>query len=293
MSKILIIGKTSYIGLSLKAYFDKKHSDVIVELVSSRNYEWINSDFSQYDVVFNVSGLCHADSKHGTYETYMEVNGDLPVEMAKKAKVEGVKMFINMSSMIVYGNMSCIGVDKKIDATTNPSPVNTYGESKLKAEQGLQKLTSDHFKVALIRAPLVYGENAKDNFPRLVRYAMTIPIFPNIQNCQSMIYIDNLCELVYLIMERNQGGIYLPQDENYICTSQLVRDVANASGKKMYLTKVFNPLITLLSKKIYFLNKVFGNITYDLTESNYFDNMYRVVDYDVAIQRIVTKMKDR
>ena len=45
---------------------------------------------------------------------YYSVNTDLTIETAKKAKAEGVKQFIFMSSAIVYGNSAPIGKKKFI-----------------------------------------------------------------------------------------------------------------------------------------------------------------------------------
>lgn len=284
--KLLILGKSSYVGTSVKKYCTKNHPEVEIDTFGSRDGIWKNISFSDYDAVYNVAGLCHADSKHGTPEKYREINTDLPVKMAKKAKKDGVKLFIQMSSTIIYGNMSRIGEDKFIDETTVPIPVNVYGESKLKAEQELLKLEDEEFGIVILRCPLIYGENAKDNFPRLVKFAKHMPIFPYINNKQSMIYIDNLAELVYLIIQNGKRGIYMPQDEEYICTSKLVKDIANASGNKMYLTKMFNPIIWGLSRKIYIFNKIFGNVVYKKSTSLYFDGRYRVVDYKEAVSRI-------
>ena len=78
----------------------------------------------------------------------------------------------------------------------------------------------------------------------------------------------------------------MPQEKEYICTSKIVKDIAEASGKKMILTKLFNPLIWILSRKIYIFNKVFGNVAYSQATSEYFDGLYRVVSYEEAIKRI-------
>lgn len=289
--KVLIIGKTSYVGTSVKKYIDEHHHGFQIDLISSRNNDWKEFNFSGYDTVYNVSGLCHADSKHGMADMYYAINADLPIAIAKKARDEGVPQFIQMSSMIVFGKMSHIGIKKVISATTIPKPENVYGQSKLKAEIELQKLATDDFKVVIMRPPLIYGENAKDNFPRLVRFAKSYPLFPNIYNTQSMIYIDNFCELIYLIVKSRSRGVFMPQDREYITTSRLVKDIANISGNKLHLTRLFNTMIKLLACKVYFFNKVFGNITYEKSVSIYFEGVYWVVDYSTALERIVTNDK--
>lgn len=288
--KVLILGKNSYVGTSVERYLNQFHKDVEVAVESSRDGIWKNHDFSQYDAIYNVSGLCHADSKHGTPEQYMSINGQLPIDMASKAKAEGCKLFINMSSSIVYGNMSRVGEPKLMDRDTVPVPVNVYGESKLFAEKGLQELEDENFGVALIRAPLIYGENSTGNFPLLVKFARKSPIFPDIENRQSMIYIDNLCELIYLIVKNNQRGIYLPQDAQIICTSKMVKDLSVLCGNKLRLTKIFNPILFFMSRWIYFISKAFGDTSYTLESSNYFDYKYQVVDYETALRRVVSKL---
>ena len=40
-------------------------------------------------------------------------------------------------------------------------------------------------------------------------------------------------------------------------------------GNKLHLTKIFNPILYLLSRKIYFIDKAFGNAEYTAEVSNY------------------------
>lgn len=288
--KLLILGKNSYVGVSVKNYIERHHSDMSITMASSRDGVWKNLDFAKYDAVYNVSGLCHADSKHGTPEQYMSINGQLPIDMGQKAKNDRCKLFINMSSSIIYGNMSFIGEDKTMDRDTAPAPVNVYGESKLFAEKGLLKLEGQNFSVALIRAPLIYGENSTGNFPLLVKFARKSPIFPDIKNQQSMIYIDNLCELIYLIVKHQKGGIYLPQDPDIKCTSLLVKDMARLCNHRIVMTKIFNPILKILGKRIYYIDKAFGNTAYTKEASNYFDYEYQIIDYEEALRRVMSKL---
>lgn len=290
MYRILIIGKNSYVGNSFATYINERYSDeFIIDKISSRNHEWKNHDFGKYNTVFNVSGLCHADARQGSNEDYININGRLPVEIALKAKEEGVAQFVQMSSMIVYGNMSKLGEQKLIKKDTVPESEGIYGESKLMAEKGLKELADDDFRVAIMRPPLIYGENAGDNFMRLAKFALKSPLFPNIDNSQSMIYIDNFCELVRLVIVNGDSGIFCPQDKKYINTSRLVNDIAISAGKRIKLVKCFNPILKIASKKVNFINKAFGNLTYDFDLSSYYDWKYNIVSYKEAVGRISKK----
>lgn len=284
--KILVIGKNGFVSTSFQKYM-KRYPEIQVDAISAREGKWKEYDFSKYDVVYNTTGLAHNDARMGTDEQFMTLNRDLPEALAKKAKLEGVKTFINMSSMIVYGDMSELGIENYITANTTPRPAGIYGRSKLAGEKAVSRLADKKFHVAIIRSPLVYSENAVDNFLKLITYAKKGFIFPKIRNARSMIYSDNLCELVKLIAENNGNGIYYPQQDEYICTSKLVGDVASKMGRIMFVTKIFNPLLFLASKKMILIRKVFGSLAYDMETSNCFDGKYRVVSYDESIKRLV------
>lgn len=283
--RILVIGKNGFVSTSFQKYMER-YPEILVDAISARDGKWKEYSFVGYDAIFNTTGLAHNDARMGTDEQFMTLNRDLPIGLATKAKSEGVKTFINMSSMIVYGEMSELGSKERITSKTEPKPAGIYGESKLAGEKSLNNLADDSFHVAIIRSPLVYSEHAVDNFLRLTDYALKGFIFPKIENARSMIYSDNLCELVKLIAENNGSGIYYPQQDEYICTSKIVKDVATASGHRMILTRMFNPVLYLFSKKMMFIRKVFGSLAYDMSESNCFDGKYRVVSYQESIKRL-------
>ena len=282
--RILVIGKNGYVSRCFQDYMSGFSDDV--NAVSVRDNDWEKTSFAGYDAVFNTIGLAHNDARMGTDDEFMRLNVQLPSELAKKAKEEGVPIFIHMSSMIVYGNSNEIGKFEPITEGTTPVPDNIYGKSKLLGEKELEKLKDEKFNVALIRSTRVYGEKDTDSIQQLTRFAKKMPVFPNIKNSISMIYSDNLCELVRLIVESKQGGIYYPQQEKYICTSELVKDISIAAGHKLFLTKVFNPILYLIRNKAGIVSKVFGNEGYDMNLSNHFDGKYRVVSYEESVDRL-------
>lgn len=284
--RILVIGKNGYVSRCFQDYMSRFSDEV--NAVSVRGNDWKKTSFAGYDAVFNTIGLAHNDARMGTDDEFMRLNVQLPSEIAKKAKEEGIPIFIHMSSMIVYGNSCEIGkIEPIIDGTT-PVPDNIYGKSKLLGEKELKKLVDKNFKVALIRSPRVYGEKDTDSIQTLTKFAKKMPIFPEVKNSISMIYSDNLCELVRLIAESKQGGNYYPQQERYICTSELVKDISVAAGHRLFLTKVFNPILLTLGKRIGLVKKVFGNEGYDMCLSNHFDGKYRVVSYEESVERLAS-----
>lgn len=286
MKRILIVGENSYVGNSFYNYILKFGKDYFIEKISSRNGIWEKINFKKYDVVLNVAGIAHVEAKPRMKPLYYKVNRDLAINIAQKAKNDGVTQFIHMSSMIVYGNMSNMGENKKITSDTIPVPITFYGDSKLQADLVIDQLRAENYKIAIIRPPLIYSERAKGNFPRLIKIAKTFPVFPDINNMQSMIYIDNLCELIRLIIDNGGNTIFYPQNKEYVTTTDMVKTIADLSNKKIVITKLFNSIIKVLSKRIRIVNKAFGNLVYDKSLSDVYDWDYCIVDYKESMKKV-------
>lgn len=266
MKEILITGVNSYIGLNLEKWLGKYPDKYKVDTVDMKDESWRRKDFSKYDVVFHVAGIAHVSSNPKMKSLYYKVNRDLAIETANKAKAEGVKQFIFMSSIIVYGS-NC--KNQIITKKTVPEPSNYYGDSKLQAEKGILLLEDKYFKVVVIRAPMVYGKGAKGNYLKLSKVAQKLPIFPNIENKRSLIHIDNLCEFIKQMIDNEERGLFFPQNREYVKTSDLVKLIAEIHGKKIILTKIFNPIIKFMKGKVELIDKVFGSLVYEQSMSNY------------------------
>ena len=273
MKRVLITGANSYIGMSFEKYIkDNFPNDFEIDTVDMIDGSWREKSFAGYDVVYHVAGIAHSDNGKISKEKeklYRSVNTDLTIETAKKAKVDGVKQFIFMSSMIVYGESSPIGKKKVITKDTEPKPANCYGDSKLQAELGIQPLQDDYFKVAIVRPPMIYGKGSKGNFPTLEKYAKKLKIFPYVKNERSMLYIGNLVEFIRLIIINEDSGIFFPQNGEYSNTSELVQTIAVALKKRVRLWKGFAWLLKILSIFSGLINKAFGNLTYEFDMSIY------------------------
>lgn len=280
MKKILITGAGSYIGTRVEKWILEKKDDMQISTVDTMRPEFLQQSFVGYDTVFHVAGIAHVSADPSMEELYYKINRDLAVETARKARKDGVSQFIFMSSIIVYGQA---GEDGVIDKTTKEEPENFYGKSKLEAEKGLLQLETEKFKVVIIRPPMIYGPGSKGNYPRLANLAAKIPFFPLVKNQRSMLFIDNLCELIYLIIKENRRGTFYPQNKKYVNTSQLVREIAACHDKKLHLLKGFNGIICLLRKKNRTLQKMFGNLIYDMELSQHFEQAYCVADFKESI----------
>ena len=266
MKKILITGANSYIGMSFEKYMAQWPEKYQVDTVDMIDGTWRQKDFSEYDCVYHVVGIAHSDNGKISPEKaklYYAVNTDLTVETAKKAKADGVKQFIFMSSAIVYGESAPIGKIKLITKDTPVAPANSYGDSKVQAELGILPLNDDSFKVVILRPPMIYGPGSKGNYPVLSNLAKNLPLFPKVNNQRSMLYIDNLMEFVRLMVENGEQGIFWPQNAEYSNTTELVKLIAKANGKAIVIIPGLTWALKLLSHVTGLVNKAFGSLSYE------------------------------
>lgn len=287
MKKILITGANSYIGTSFEKYIKEHYpNDYVVDTIDMIDGTWREKDFSGYDCVFHVAGIAHSDNGKISEEKaklYYEVNTNLTIETANKAKFDGVRQFLFMSSAIVYGESAPIGKTKVITKETPVTPSNCYGDSKVQAEKGILPLNDEEFKVVVLRPPMIYGKGSKGNYPILAKMAKRLPIFPYVKNERSMLYIENLCEFIRLMIVNGDNGIFWPQNAEYSNTADLVRMIAAAHGKKVGIVKGFGWALKITSIFTSLVNKAFGNLSYDMSISEYKEN-YRVANLEESIQ---------
>ena len=272
MKKVLITGANSYIGTSFETYLQQWPEKYDVTTVDMIDGSWRQKSFAGYDTVYHVAGIAHSDNGKITEEKkalYYRINTDLTIETAKKAKADGVKQFIFMSSAIVYGDSAPIGKSKIVTKDTPVSPANCYGDSKVQAENGIRPLSDETFKVVILRPPMIYGKGSKGNYPVLSKMARKLPFFPCVTNQRSMLYIGNLVEFVRLMIENEEEGTFWPQNAEYSNTSELVKQIAVANGRKLLLIPCLTWLLKLMSHTTGLVNKAFGNLAYEQGMSVY------------------------
>lgn len=283
MKHILITGAGSYIGTSFEAYIKETCKDCYtVDTVDMIDGAWRTKDFSGYDSVFHVAGIAHQKETKENAHLYYEINRDLAIETAKKAKADGAKQFIFLSSMSVYGCDEGI-----ITKDTEPRPVSNYGISKLEAEKAIGALADQSFKVCTVRPPMVYGNGCKGNFNTVLKLVRKLPFFPRIQNRRSMIYIDNLSSFIKLVIDRQAEGLFLPQNREYTQTSHMAKVIALALEKRIFISRLLGLGVILLKPFAKIAKKAFGSLIYQDTED--FDFSYCVVDNDESYKLSVSK----
>ncbi len=264
MTRLLITGAGSYIGQETAAHWQAATGQA-PRTVDVRGEAWREISFQGYDAVLHVAGIAHRRETEEEAQEYYAVNRDLAVAVAKKAKAEGVRQFVFLSSMSVYGLTT-----GHITAQTAPCPGTHYGKSKLQAERALGALAAESFAVAVLRPPMVYGKGCRGNYPRLSALVQKALLFPKVGNRRSMLYIDVLTAFLTRLMESGRGGLFFPQNSEYVSTDDLVREIARARGKRVWQFRGLGWLLHLLAPRVAVVGKLFGSLTYDRAMSGDF-----------------------
>lgn len=282
MKKILITGAGSYIGTSFAAYAEAHHPDWQADTLDLLDENWREHSFAGYDSVFHVAGIAHRKETKKDGPLYDRVNRALAVEVCEKAKHEGVGQFVFLSSMSVYG------VEHgRITKDTPPAPTTHYGRSKLQAEQGIAPLADENFRICVLRPPMVYGKDCRGNFSSMLRLVGKLPVFPRVNNERSMLHIDNLCCFLCKRMEEGRGGLFFPQNDEYMNPSQMAVRMGEAIGKKRRLSRLLGLGALLLRPFVPAADKAFGTLVYLREDTEDFGFDYCVIGSEESVKKSV------
>jgi nucleoside-diphosphate-sugar epimerase len=259
MTKVLITGSGSFIGNNFRKYSIFKDIEVI-SLIDFKPEEIV---YSGYDVVLHLAAIVHQSKKIDETE-YYHINRDLCLKVAEHSKKSGIRHFIFLSTVKVYGESANVSELRNEDSGCFPD--DAYGKSKLEAEQGLKKLEDSNFIVSVIRTPLVYGEGVKANMINLVKLVERLPILPfgNIENRRNFTFAENLVGFIDKIIEKRISGVFLAMDEKGYSTTELISCISKSLGKNVTLFKL--PKIFLNICHYVFpekLDRLFGSAEFD------------------------------
>jgi len=249
------------------------------------------------DVVVHAAARAHImnDEVLDPLSEFRKMNCDATLRLARAAAELGVKRFVFISSVKVNGEMS--GLNAPFRPDDDFIPVYPYGLSKHEAEQGLLQIAEETaMEVVIIRPPLVYGPGVRANFASMIKWVQKgVPLpFGAIQNKRSLVALDNLVDFIVLCADRNKSPkaaneVFLISDNEDVSTTQLLRKVASAFGKKSWLMPVPVSWMTFAAK---FLGKedvavrLFSSLQVDSSKARDLLGWKPVVTMDEQLKKI-------
>jgi nucleoside-diphosphate-sugar epimerase len=263
MKRVGVTGSTGFVGKRLMEYNKERF---LLHPLDLRKTDIGSLDLGGIDAIVHLAGKAHQMTPIND-SIYFEVNYGVTKKLAEQAKKQGVKQFIYISSTKVYGD----DVKEKLNEQSDCKPTDAYGSSKLEAERCLQELESDDFKIAIVRPPLVYGPGVKGNMIKLLALAKKkYPLpFGNTRNARSMVYVDNLIELINVITDKKATGIFIAGDVGPVSTSELITLIRRNFGKSNSLITIPDFIRSIIRQlKPAFYNRLFGSFVVDNSDTN-------------------------
>lgn len=284
--KLLLSGASGFIGSAFCADYHDQFD--LATFSFQKDLEHLSLD--NIDTVLHLSALVH-QMNGADKEAYHDINVTKTVALAKKAKTSGVRHFVFMSSVKVYGEENPSAYDEQSPC----HPKDPYGESKLEAEKALLALADNTFKIAIIRTPVVYGEGVKANILKLINLTNRYRALPfgGIHNRRSMVYVGNLTHLISEVIKQEKQGIFLAGDDAPSSTSGLITQVAAALGKRCILFPL-SPLKTMLRHlKPQLFQRLYGDLYVDNAQTKAALDLTNPYSTEEGITRMVAWYKEQ
>ncbi len=282
MLTIAVTGANGFVGQRFMRYKTEKYKLVPVPLRSTKPQ---SISLQNVDAIVHLAGKAH-DMKLRDEKVYFDINYALTKELAEHALRSGVKHFIYISSVKVYGE----GSDTPLDEASPCHPEDPYGRSKLKAEEYLQTLQDPEFTISIVRPPVVYGPGVKGNIIRLLEAIDKGSMLPlgNTRNQRSMVFLDNLIELLHRIIDSRASGIFVAGDEQPLSTDGLIQLISNKLGRKTRLLSIpgfMRKLMSMVKPGLY--KRLFGSFVVDNSGTNKRLNFTPPYSTDHGIEQMV------
>lgn len=257
MIKVLITGASGFIGQALCSFLTEKGIGIKAALRHkqdsypyefsfiediTKETEWEKA-LKGVEMVVHLAAQAHG-VKRGHYSKQQQdvfalfnINVTGTKALVQAACNAEVKHFVYLSSIKVNGETthSKPFVEKDV-----PHPEDEYGQSKLQAEEAIKSYcTGSKMSYTILRLPLVYGPKVKGNFLDLLRLsASRIPLpFAAINNKRSLIYIENLLDIIYLSLmhPKARNETFLLCDGQDLSIQELITQIRKAMKLSSHL----------------------------------------------------------
>lgn len=258
---LMITGASGFIGSNFIKKYENKYNIVPVCLIKNKPEDL---DYTVVDTILHLAALVH-QMKGAPEEKYFEVNTELTRRLATIAKGKGVKHFVFYSTVAVWGTHGYFEHDKVITLKTSLNPLTPYAKSKHNAENILNELKSDNFKIAILRPPMVYGKDCPGNMKRLEKLVDILPILPfgNDENKRTVVHIDKLLDETNRVIQNEKEGIFIPRDGEDMSIKDILEYIFREKNKGKILVRLPKIGVKLLHKiKPRVIESLYGSLSF-------------------------------
>ena len=194
---------------------------------------------NRIDVVFHLAGLKSVQESFVFPDLYFEVNTLATIELARICSNLGVRQFIFASSAAVYGN----GTNEKLSEDILVLPTSPYGDSKLRAENGI---------LDFVHSPKNFGMNVQ-----ILRYFNVIGNSTRWSN-------SNLVDIIWDKI-RSDGKLLIYGDKHPTFDGTCVRDYIDIQD--LVSCHLSDVLFNSTESSIYNLGTGIGKSVFDVVST--------------------------
>jgi nucleoside-diphosphate-sugar epimerase len=226
---------------------------------------------------------------------FRRVNVQGTLNLARQAAAAGVQRFLFVSSIKVNGEATQLGCPFLADDA--PAPLDTYGITKMEAEQGLCEIAQQTgMELVIIRPPLIYGPGVKANFSNMMRWlkrGLPLPLGA-IYNQRSLVALDNLIDLIVTCLSHVAAAnqTFLVSDGEDISTTELLRRLAHALDSPACLVPLpvswLKPLAAMVGKSDV-AQRLCGSLQVDIRKTQRLLRWTPRISLDEGLKRVVGK----
>jgi len=184
--------------------------------------ETLAGKLDSHDAVVHLAG---AVGYGQSWELCRNVNHMGTRNVAREAVAAGVRRFMHMSSVSVYGRVPNVEITEDFPHRKIGDP---YGDTKIEAEKELKRLEGEgKLDLTMIRPTVVYGPGDDKFLPRLVERMKrgTMRVIGDGENTVDLIHVRDVADFVALVLReaKSIGHAYnLTNPENPTWNQMLV-----------------------------------------------------------------------
>lgn len=276
---VLITGSNGFVGRELL-----KSKDIFFKKVlrtnsvqSSRNTFCI-SEFSEdtnwHGAFIDCSCVIHLAAVAHTSDSsdFYSVNTKGTMHFAECAAVAGVKRFVFISTVGVFGSYS-----KSVPFSNNSqiNPHNNYSNSKVLAEEYLLRIGKKYnMEIVIIRSPAVYGIDCPGSFSRLFKVIKSFNLLPFrfVENRRDFIYVKNLVDVILNCVQNQNAAdqTFLVSDDHTISIKDFTTMYSNALGIPLFQLPIPISLLKLSFRLLglnHFNDQLLSNFEIDISHT--------------------------